>query len=227
MSTPAPSLAYSTYWRRKQLQDNLPRFTRTWWWPSEGMADSERLVFDAAKDAPSVLDFGAGNLKMKGKFAAAGYRGEYQSLDIGEEFAHDYRDLDEVHRTFGAILCLDVIEHMPLEAGLTLLARLAGLLDPGGRLVIQTPNALCSRSPMGWDMTHVQVYNVADLWSFLTVQGLDTRGYRMCFTDRPPGRFPSPGRALRIGLTRILASDDAENVLMVARKAPAGPPATA
>ena len=153
--------------------------------------------------------------------------GEYQSLDIGEEFEHDYRDLDEVHRTFGAILCIDVIEHMPLEAGLTLLNRLAGLLDPGGTLVVQTPNALCSRNPMGWDMTHVQVYNVADLWAFLTVQGLDTRGYRMCFTDRRPGKFPKPARLLRIWMTRNLGSDDAENVLFVARKAkaPAASPA--
>ncbi|MEM7167100.1 MAG: methyltransferase domain-containing protein [Planctomycetota bacterium] len=44
-------------------------------------------------------------------------------------------------RPFDSIVALDVIEHMPPEAGDRLLARMASLLDPAGMVVIGTPSS--------------------------------------------------------------------------------------
>jgi len=47
-----------------------------------------------------VLDVGAGDLRVMRKMVAAGYQGEYHTLDIGHEHPYDYQDLSEVHRSY-------------------------------------------------------------------------------------------------------------------------------
>lgn len=213
-------LAYHGYWERKRLRAGaVPAFPVRRWWESDGLSEVEQLYFEAVRDTPSLLDVGAGDLRMQQKFAAAGYTGEYHTQDIGPEYRHTYRDLDEVERRYGAVLCLDVIEHLPLEHGLALLERLVALLEPGGTLVLQTPNARCVRSPLGWDMTHLHLYNVEDLWAYLTAAGLETTGFRVVFAPRRR----SPLAALRFALaalvtTRLLGADYADNIALVARK---------
>jgi hypothetical protein len=223
LSATDENLAYATYWRRKRLMGDLPQFPVRRWWPGEGLSEIESVIFDSVRDADGLLDFGAGDLRVMKKLRAAGYVGDYETLDIGTEYPHTYRDLDEVRRSFAAILCLDVIEHIPLEGGLSLLDRLARALSPGGVLVVQTPNALCSRDPLGWDMTHVQTYNVADLWAFLTSLGLEVHGYRISFGRPPRGPLAWLKHAARVWITRQIACDYAENIVMIARRpAPAG-----
>jgi hypothetical protein len=212
--------AYRNYWERKRLRSgSVPDFPVRRWWESDGLSQIEQLYFDAVREAPSLLDVGAGDLRMKQKLTAAGYAGEYHTQDIGPEYAHTYRDLAQVERRYGAVLCLDVIEHLPLEEGLSLLERLVELLEPSGTLVIQTPNARCIRSPLGWDMTHLHLYNVEDLWAYLTAAGLETRGYRVVFAPRRR----SPLAALRFATgalvtTRLLGADYADNIAVLARK---------
>jgi 2-polyprenyl-3-methyl-5-hydroxy-6-metoxy-1,4-benzoquinol methylase len=53
-------------------------------------------------------------------------------------------DLDAPPGSFEKIACLEVIEHLARGQGATMLAELARLLVPGGRLVLTTPNR---RSP--------------------------------------------------------------------------------
>ena len=211
---------YDTYWRRKELlRRTPPSFPVRRWWDTDALCDIERAYFDAVRDAKSVLDVGAGDLRIMRKLQAAGYRGEYHTQDIGGEVRHTYRDLSEVKRPYGAILCLDVLEHLSLVEGLTLLRRAIGLLEPGGALVLQTPNAAYLPDPRSWDMTHVHVYNLPDLWAFLVCEGLEVEGYRVTLGEE----HPAPIVSLRLAVTayvkrKILGCDFANNIAVVARR---------
>lgn len=212
--------AYRNYWERKRLRAGpLPHFARRWWWDSEGLCDIERVYFSAIEHAATVLDVGAGDLRVRDKLVAAGYAGTYHTQDIGGEFRHTYADLAEVDRAYDAILCLDVIEHLILSDGLSMLERLVALLAPGGTLVVQTPNARCVRQPLSWDMTHLHCYNLEDLWAWFTARGLQATGYRVVFV---PARRPLWWRvrhtASAFVITRLLGADYADNIALVVRK---------
>lgn len=213
--------AYLNYWHRKKLlSGNVPAFPVLRWWRGEGqLTESDRVCFEAVRDQPSLLDFGAGDLKHMHRYRALGYAGEYLTLDLGHEESYDYRDISEVDRTFGAILFIDVLEHLPLDAGLELVVRLTERLQPGGVLVLQTPNARCIRNPLSTDMTHLHCYNVQDLWAYLTTLGLDVRGYRVKFTHERVGLLTRVRELFSDYLiTRVLGSDYADNLLLIARK---------
>lgn len=212
--------AYRTYWQRKELlRRGRIEFPVRRWWESDGLCEIDRIYFDAIRDAPSVLDIGAGDLRVMRMFRAAGYAGEYHTQDIGEGRPYTYRDPGEVSRRYGAVLCLDVLEHLDLTSGLALLDRMIELLEPGGALVIQTPNAAYIPDPRSWDMTHVHLYNLADLYAYLTCDGLEVSGYRVTIGDEAPGAI----RRLKMGVQAyvkrtILGCDDANNIALVARR---------
>jgi len=217
--------AYETYWRRKELlRRSWPTFPVRRWWETDGLCDIERIYFDAIQGASSLLDVGAGDTRVKEKIQRAGFRGEYHTQDVGEEGRYTYRDLSEVSRTYDAILCLDVLEHLPLADGLHMLKRMISLLTPTGALVIQTPNAAYIPDPRSWDMTHVQTYNIQDLWAFLRCEGMEVEGYRVVLGPQNPG----PIVALRSAIVayvkrRILGCDYANNIAIIARKSAAAP----
>jgi 2-polyprenyl-3-methyl-5-hydroxy-6-metoxy-1,4-benzoquinol methylase len=183
------------------------------------LCDIERVYFEAIRSAPSLLDVGAGDLRIMRKFQAAGFRGDYHTQDVGSEGRYTYGDLKEVGRPYGAILCLDVLEHLPMADGLGMVRRMISLLEPGGALVIQTPNAAYIPDPRSWDMTHLHIYNAGDLWAYLTCEGLDVSVYRVALRDERP----SPLVAARLAITdyvkkKILGCDFANNIAAVARK---------
>jgi predicted SAM-dependent methyltransferase len=212
--------AYETYWKRKKLlMGSNPQFPVRRWWQTDGLSDIEQLFYEVVRDRPHLLDVGAGDLRIMNKLQQAGYRGEYHTLDTGTEGEYTYRDLREVSRAYSAILCLDVIEHLPLREGLTLLNQMTSILPPGGVLVVQTPNAYYVPDPLSWDMTHVHKYNLPDLWAHFTCQGFDVAGYRVVLRERRQG----PIEALRSGIVayvkkKILACDYANNIVLIVRK---------
>jgi 2-polyprenyl-3-methyl-5-hydroxy-6-metoxy-1,4-benzoquinol methylase len=75
---------------------------------------------------------------------------------------------------FGLALALEIIEHMPRSHGERLLREVLRVLEPGGRLLLSTPNR-CSPEGLGgyywgekirgwgrwnaWDDTHVEIYS--------------------------------------------------------------------
>jgi hypothetical protein len=213
-------LAYRTYWARKKLiTESLPPFPVRRWWPTEGLCDIEDVIYRAVAGARNLLDVGAGDLRIQRKLVAAGYGGTYRTQDVGAEGEYTYRSLDDVRETFGAILLLDVLEHLPLAEGLEMIDRLVSLLEPRGVLVLQTPNAHYLPDPRAWDMTHLHVYNMQDLWAFLRCMGLSVDGYRVTFGERPRG----PVDRLRFAIVayvkrKILGCDFANNLVLIARK---------
>lgn len=214
---------YARYWERKRLLSSCPHFPVI---TCSGRFDGSVLqtVSQAIRNAQSLLDIGAGNLAMRDALRRDGYRGDYATLDVGEEFQHDYASLDEVRSSFDAVLLMDVLEHVPLAIGLDMLERAARLLNPKGVLILQTPNGRCVRSPFTSDMTHVQSYNLPDLWAHVSAMGLEARGYRVAFSGR--GDWASRARALpaRWVITRLLGLDYADNILLVATQRVSVPP---
>lgn len=215
--------AYETYWRRKELlRRSWPSFPVRRWWETDGLCDIEQIYFDAIRGASSLLDVGAGDTRVMEKMRSAGFKGEYHTQDVGEEGRYTYRTLSEVTRPYDAILCLDVLEHLPLADGLLLLKGMIALLSPGGALVIQTPNAAYIPDPRSWDMTHVQTYNIQDLWAFLRCEGLEVEGYRVVFEAQNPGPVAAARSAIVAYVKRrILGCDFANNIAIIARKGPA------
>jgi 2-polyprenyl-3-methyl-5-hydroxy-6-metoxy-1,4-benzoquinol methylase len=190
------------------------------WWDTEDLCEIERVYFDAVRGAERLLDVGAGDLRIMRKLQRAGFRGEYHTQDVGSEGAYTYRSLDEVRGQYGAIVCLDVIEHLELREGLTMLKTMISRLSPGGVLVVQTPNAAYIPDPRSWDMTHVQTYNAGDLWAWLQCEGLEVEIYRVVLrASANPGPIVSAKAAITGYVKRkILGCDDANNIAAIARK---------
>jgi hypothetical protein len=215
------SKLFSNYWNRKQiLQGSAPKFQVKKWWLSEDLCEIEDIYFTTIQKFPDVLDVGAGDLRMKKKFIKHGYTGDYHTQDINQEFQHTYNNLQQIDRTYSAILCLDVLEHMPLEEGLVFLEKLFSLLAPGGVLILQTANARCIRNPLSWDMTHRQCYSLPDLWALFTAAGLETVGFRVVFRAKR-GLVAAINSLLgRFIITRLLGCDYADNIALIAKKRP-------
>ncbi|MEH1928095.1 class I SAM-dependent methyltransferase [Nostoc sp.] len=214
------NLVYLNYWQRKELlKSGSPKFPLLRWWNLPELCEVEEVIFSKVKNQDTVLDVGAGDLKIMEKFKKAGYSGQYHTQDIGEEFQYNYTNLDEINHQYSAILCLDVIEHLQLLEGLALINRLINLLKPEGVIIFQTPNGRCIRSPLISDMTHLHCYNLPDLWAYLTCMGLKVEGYRVVFEA---GNKAFIERILDLGkrymITRIFGLDYADNIILIAYK---------
>lgn len=213
-------LIYLNYWKRKHLTEtSLPRFRVVNYWQSENLNETEQIIFNQIKDQPNVLDIGAGNLRVKLKLQKYGYSGEYHTQDVGTEYEYTYSNIDQIERKYSAILCLDVIEHLHLLDGLLLIHKLIDLLESGGVLLLQTPNARCVRNPLISDMTHLHCYNLSDLWSYLTAMDLRVDGYRVVFAPKRQSWFQKlPSLFPKYIITQILGLDYADNIMLIAHK---------
>jgi hypothetical protein len=215
------SVAYQRYWQRKELlSQTVPHFPVCRWWDGNELCEIERIYLKEVLGASSVLDVGAGDLRVMRRLQNAGYQGEYHTQDICDDRPYTYRSLCEIKRTYGAILCLDVLEHLALEEGLKLLDTLVGLLEENGVLILQTPNARCANNPLAWDMTHLHLYNIHDLWAYLSTAGLHVHGYRVVLGPKPRSPMEHIRFVIaRVTATRCLGMDYAHNISLIARRA--------
>lgn len=165
-----------------------PEFGRSRWWndPWE-LCDIERIYSKAVREARTVLDVGCGDGSRAGRLTGGRvHPPDIHTVDRDESVPAMFRDLklaDEVGVNYEAILCLDVIEHVPLDEGLRMIERMADMLATGGVLVLETGNASYIPEPKSWDMTHVHSYNLQDLWAHLTYLGLHVAGYKIAYYD--------------------------------------------
>src|SRR5262245_32865007 len=213
------NLVYRNYWKRKQLSRHPPEFAiRRHWWDTDELSDAHFVIFDAIKDARSVLDVGAGDMRFMRLVRQRGFAGTYETQDLGTEFQYTYSDLSQIAHTFDAVVCMDVLEHLYLAEGIALLHRLLALVNPGGTLALQTPNARFHRSPLSWDMTHLHIYNPLDLWTYLTALGTDVVVYRVMFGRAPRGLRERLHWRIRAWLASELQLDYCENLIAIVRK---------
>lgn len=104
-------------------REDAARFPVLRWWETTGLCDSEQVIFDAIRTSPSLLDIGAGDLRIMRKLQAAGYRGEHHTQDIGGIRLHlrGLRNSFQVKRLVHFPRFLNFPLHMlaPLRAGET------------------------------------------------------------------------------------------------------------
>jgi SAM-dependent methyltransferase len=219
-----PSKLFTNYWEFIQKRNEFGSIKRpvVRWYPSSGLNQFQSKVFDFVKESPTVLDFGAGDLSLKGKFTKAGFRGKYFTCDVSKDFKYDFSSLEEIVQKkikFDAILVLEVIEHLNLAEFEKFLPVLVSLVNPGGRLVISTPNAHSINSVWSTDLTHVKSYPHPDLWALFTLKGFDCRPYRVIWTRN---KWMSPMEKVKyeIGkvLTHFLGVDYAVGIALMCEK---------
>ena len=162
-----------------------------------------------------ILDVGASDKRMEKKVKDVYPNILYKSMDIDRTIPHDYHSLDEIDEQFDLIILFEVIEHLELEQGVTLLRRLNELLVDGGQLIISTPN-IFNPGRFWIDATHKTAYSYEELGGIVLGQGLEVlaiyRTFHASFLKyivRLTLFYP---------LHRILNVDFAKSIVVVAAK---------
>jgi 2-polyprenyl-3-methyl-5-hydroxy-6-metoxy-1,4-benzoquinol methylase len=136
-------------------------------------------------DESNILDVACGGGKLLHFFGELGFKrvtgvdispeqvllAKQVSLSVHEANALDY--LEANAQRFDLIIGLDIVEHLNKQEVLQFLDACAAALKPGGRLVLQTPNA---DSPWGMsirygDFTHEVGFNAPALGRLLKMSG--------------------------------------------------------
>jgi SAM-dependent methyltransferase len=177
---------------------------------------SGRLLRDSLRHARSVLDVGAGDRFFEDVLQKLGVMAAYKSVDLETLHSHDYRDFLAVTERFDAILMLEVIEHLPLDKGIDYMTHAMRLLQPGGRLIISTPNASHPNHVWRVEVAHIRPWPAADLYGVLCLLGFrDVQLYRQFLVASAKRRvFMGVEKALY----RIMELDHAQGLIAIARR---------
>jgi 2-polyprenyl-3-methyl-5-hydroxy-6-metoxy-1,4-benzoquinol methylase len=144
-----------------------------------------------------------------------GIGARYLTSDVERTHPHDYSDFLAVQDRFDAIVMLELLEHLQLDTGLRFFQHAVDLLEPGGVLVIGTPNAHHPHQVWSADLTHVRPWPAHDLWALCVVAGLQgIEVYRQTLTSRRR-RFLIP---VQVALGRLMGFDTAYGLLLFAHK---------
>lgn len=162
-----------------------------------------------------ILDVGAGDRYWGDVLKRMGLPGRYESADPETRHPHEHADFLQVEERYDAILMLELLEHLPLEVGLAFVAHATKLLNPGGVLVISTPNTHHAHQVWSADFTHVRPWPSHDLWALCTLQGYtDVAVHRQWITG-PRRRLLKP---LQFFLSSVLDIDPAYGLLVFASR---------
>ncbi len=158
-----------------------------------------RVLEALLPDGPGrAVDVGCGPGYFTSKLVERGWRTtaidtDRSNLDKASVYAEEVRLGDAISvlselppEGYDLACALEVIEHMRREDGAALLSALRGVLRPGGRLVLSTPNRMSPeaatsyywgeklrgwRKWTAWDPTHVHVYTSFEIARLCRRQG--------------------------------------------------------
>ena len=208
------------YWRLAEVRAQFPgarliRISPDWREKPIPSGPAARLFLEHLTAAKTVLDVGAGDRYWADVLRRLGIDAEYRSADLETRHDHDYGDFLGVEDRVDAVLMLELIEHLPLEVGLRFIEHAVELLNPGGVLVIGTPNAHHPHWVWSSCMTHVRPWPAQDLWATCRVAGLaDVAIYRQMLVTRRR-RLILP---LQLAISKLLGIDAAQGLMLFARK---------
>jgi SAM-dependent methyltransferase len=173
------------------------------------------LLLETIRDGERVLDIGASKRNLEGRLKRHFPEIIYKSMDIDRGQFHDFYSLDEIRESFDVVFLFEVIEHLTLEEGIRLFKRVYDFLNPGGRLVLTTPNVF-NPSRYWRDATHKVAYCYDELAGLLIAHGFNVRVMYRTYSDAFLRYF------FRIyvmaPLHRYLGIDFAKSILIVAEK---------
>ena len=169
----------------------------------------------AVRDADRVLEVGAGDRRMRERLLARYPRATYRSMDVDPRGDHDYRTLEEIEDRFDCIAALEVAEHIPPDEVQRWLVQLAGLLAPGGRLVLSTPNTFYPPAYLR-DVTHRTPLCYDELAALVTCAGLEPT--RIVRIHHEAVHRAIVRRWLFGWLFRLIGIDFAKQIVLVAER---------
>jgi len=214
---------FDIYWRIKAFDKYRGKFEiHRRFLKSRELADSERpsefynFLLSAARNAVSVLDYGAGDLRLKKFILANGFTGIYRTFDIGPEYEYDYRHVEDIDASFDLIFCLEVIEHMELEKAVEMIAFLIKKLKDNGRLILTTPNIHHINHFWKTDVTHIRPYPYENLIAIMLDAGFSHVDLYRIVQWKGGVMYPVKFFFKRI-LCNILEADCATNIALVCR----------
>lgn len=133
-----------------------------------------------------VLEIGCGYGRYLRALLDRGYANVY-GIDISEEQIRFAREnmhissveqvdaldyLDRTTHTYDVVLLLDVMEHLEVSYSIELLRKIHGVLNKGGKLIIQVPNGITPLTPIYFsDITHHRAYSVNSMSQSLRMGG--------------------------------------------------------
>lgn len=144
-----------------------------------------------------ILECGCGYGRNMKALRDAGYS-RVTGLDISGEqvrYAKEKLGIEDVHEadaglflrdtkdTYDAVLILDVFEHLEVATAVEWLELIRSRLNPGGKIIIQVPNAMCPMNVYRYlDVTHFRSYTDRSMAQTLRLAGFST----MAFSAIPP-----------------------------------------
>lgn len=208
------------YWRAADLRAQFPgapliRISPDWREKSPPKGPAARLFVEHLAGVRTLLDVGAGNRYWADVLARLDIKLEYRSADTETRHDHDYSDFLSVDDRFDAVLMLELIEHLPLELGLRFIEHAIELLNPGGVLVIGTPNAHHAHWLWSSCFTHVRAWPAQDLWAICKIAGLTRVAIYRQMLVPPRRRVVLP---LQLGLAKLVGLDPAHTLMLFAHK---------
>jgi SAM-dependent methyltransferase len=208
------------YWRLLEVRAKFPgapliRIAPDWREKSPPSGPAARLFVEHLAGARTVLDVGAGDRYWSEVLRRLGIDADYRSADLETRHSHDYGDFLSVEENVDAVLMLELIEHLPLELGLRFIEHAIALLNPGGVLVIGTPNTHHPNWVWSSCVTHIRPWPVQDLWAICKIAGFtQVEVYRQMLVT-PRRRLILPAQ---LAISRLLGIDPAYGLLLFAHR---------
>ena len=167
------------------------------------------------KDGERVLDIGAFNRHLEKRIKKLYPHSVYKSLDIDPMYPHDYSSFEEVKENFDMVFLFEVIEHLGLEEGREMVRNIYRILNPGGRVILTTPN-MHTPGQYWKDITHLTPYYYEELGALFLSEGFEI--VEICRILREPLlKFYLKGYIFSY-LFRFLGIDFSESIILVGRK---------
>jgi SAM-dependent methyltransferase len=161
--------SWSDLYRNRQLVKRL--YPKIW---SVPLVKKEfDCLLPIVPEGAHVLEMGAGDRRFGERLQAMRPDIKYLSYDIDRNTRQDYYSLDEIQVSFDCIFAFELIEHLSLNDGFTLLCSAKKLLREGGHLLLGTPNLYHPHRYWG-DVTHKTPYKYEELGGLLLSAGFDS-----------------------------------------------------
>lgn len=161
-----------------------------------------------------VLDIGSSNRVMGDKLKKRFPNIQFESMDIDREQFHDYYDLSEINKTFKLVSSFEVIEHLYFEEAIEMLTKSFEILEPGGRIIISTPNVF--HPNRYWEYSHKVSYRYDEIGGILLALGFKIHRIYRIYNDAFHKRLFRLWVAAP--LHQYLCVDFAKSILLVAEK---------